>query len=144
MVNIQDIIAGIDNESQIRVEVEIMGLYKSMTYGGIIDTGFSGGLAIPLATAVNIGLERGGTGNVVLADGSARAMPIFLAKARVGSRITDTDVLVMGTDVLIGMSLLSGYSVCFNEAKGKVTLEEDADIAKVQQLASVLKALVGR
>jgi len=50
------IIAGVDSRRQVRVEVEIQGLYRSTPYGAVLDTGFSGGLSIPLVVAVGIGL----------------------------------------------------------------------------------------
>jgi len=49
------IISGLDDENQVRVEVEVIGLYKTVPYGAIIDTGFTGGLVLPRFIAVDIG-----------------------------------------------------------------------------------------
>lgn len=122
------IIAGIDSENQIRIEAEIRGLYKNISYGCILDTGFSGGLLLPLITAVDVGLEKVGGGTVVLADGTIKTVPIFLCRVKIGGRINDVSTLVMGNDVLIGMELLSKYQVCVDGGKGSVVVQEDGNV----------------
>jgi len=124
-VPLPNIISGIDSENQIRIETEIRGLYKNINYGAILDTGFSGGLLLPLITAVDVGLEKVGGGNVVLADGSSKNVPIFLCKVKIGGIINDVSTLVMGNDVLIGMELLSNYQICVDGGKGVVNVMED-------------------
>lgn len=118
------IIAGIDSENQIRIEVEVQGLYKKISYGAILDTGFSGGLLLPLVTAVDIGLEKVGGGNVVLADGSIKTLPIFLCKVKLGDIINDVSTIVMGNDVLIGMELIQKYRICVNSGSSQVEVTE--------------------
>jgi len=141
------IIAGIDSENQVRIEVEIQGLYKKISYGAILDTGFSGGLLLPLITAVDLGLEKVGGGNVVLADGTIKTLPIFLCKVKLGDKVNDVSTIVMGNDVLIGMELIGGYQVCVASGKGQVTVEEEAvplpKAAYVQydRLSSILRTL---
>jgi len=141
------IIAGIDNQNQVRIEIEIQGLYKKVPYGAILDTGFSGGLLLPLITAVEVGLEKTGGGNVILADGTIKTLPIFLCKVKMGDKISDVSTIVMGNDVLIGMELLAGYQVCVASGKGQVTVEEEgipkASYAQYDRLAGTLKRLTG-
>jgi predicted aspartyl protease len=144
------IIAGIDSENQVRIEVEIQGLYKKIPYGAILDTGFSGGLLLPLITAVDLGLEKVGGGNVVLADGSIKTLPIFLCKVKMGDKTSDVSTIVMGNDVLIGMELLAGYQVCVASGKGQVTVEEEgvakaayAQYAQYDRLSGIIRGLTG-
>lgn len=127
---IPNIIAGIDSENQVRIEIEIQGLYKKVPYGAILDTGFSGGLLLPLITAVELGLEKVGGGNVVLADGSVKTLPIFLCKVKMGGKINDVSTIVMGNDVLIGMELITGYQICVAAGKGTVTVDEEPTPSK--------------
>lgn len=148
MATLPHIIAGIDSENQIRIEIEIQGLYKKVPYGAILDTGFSGGLLLPLITAVDVGLEKVGGGNVVLADGSIKTLPIFLCKVKLGGKINDVSTIVMGNDVLIGMELISNsYQVCVASGKGLVTVEEEgtakAAYAEYDRLANTIKRLTG-
>lgn len=121
---LDEIIAGIDGENQVRIEVEIQGLYKKTPYGAIVDTGFSGSLVVPLVTAVDIGLEKLGASTVTLADGTVKVLPTFLCKLRIGNVVQDADVLVMGNEVLIGMGILDQFKLCLTPATGKVTIEK--------------------
>ncbi len=140
---IPQIIAGIDSQNQVRIEVEIQGLYKKIPYGAILDTGFSGGLLLPLITAVEVGLEKTGGGNVVLADGTIKTLPIFLCKVKMGGKINDVSTIVMGNDVLIGMELITGYQVCVASGKGQVSVEEEASYAQFDTLTSQIRRLTG-
>lgn len=123
-MRIREIISGIDNDNQIRVEIELQGLYKTVVYGAIVDTGFSGSLVLPLVVAVDVGLSKGGATNVTLADGSIRTMPLFLSKVKIGDVTQDADTLIMGNDVLIGMGILDDYTLTVTPASGQVTLSE--------------------
>lgn len=140
---IPNIIAGIDSENQIRIEVEVQGLYKRLSYGAILDTGFSGGLLLPLITAVDVGLEKVGGGNVVLADGTIKTLPIFLCKVKLGDETHDVSTIVMGNDVLIGMELIGNYQVCVSGGKGTVTVEEEVKYVQYDRLAALIRKLTG-
>lgn len=131
---LREVIAGIDNENQIRIECQIFGLYKSTPYGAIVDTGFSGGIVLPQVVAVNIGLETVGAGNVTLADGSIRTLPMYMCKVKIGNVTQEADTLVMGNDVLIGMNVLDQYRMIVDGPRGQVTIEEGktAGMAQVQ------------
>jgi len=142
-VAVPQIIAGIDSQNQIRLEIEIQGLYKKVQYGAILDTGFSGGLLLPLITAVDVGLEKTGGGNVILADGTIKTLPIFLCKVKMGGRINDVSTIVMGNDVLIGMELIGNYHICVSSGKGQVTVDEEASYVQFDILSSMIRRLTG-
>uniref|UniRef100_A0A6M3II58 Aspartyl protease n=1 Tax=viral metagenome TaxID=1070528 RepID=A0A6M3II58_9ZZZZ len=141
------VIAGIDSENQVRIEIEIRGLYKNVSYGAILDTGFSGGLLLPLITAVDVGLERAGGGSVVLADGTIKTLPIFLCRVKLGGRINDVSTIVMGNEVLIGMELINNYHLCVSGGKGVVTVDEEEDMAanyiNFDNLTGMIRNLTG-
>lgn len=137
------IIAGIDSQNQIRIEVEIQGLYKKIPYGAILDTGFSGGLLLPLVAAVDLGLEKVGGGNVVLADGTIKTLPIFLCKVKLGDKINDVSTIVMGNDVLIGMELIGPYQICIASGKGNVTVDEQVKYTQFDSLVGMIRQLTG-
>ncbi|MDD5614977.1 MAG: hypothetical protein PHH85_02110 [Candidatus Methanoperedens sp.] len=150
---LQQVIAGIDNENQIRLECEITGLYKATSYGAIVDTGFSGGLVLPQVIAVDIGLETVGAGNVTLADGSIRTLPMYMCKVKIGDVIQETDTLVMGNDVLIGMNVIDQFTLIVNGPKGQVSVEGAESAAGIRnaliqnphdRLVNTLKKLTGR
>jgi len=139
----QNIIAGIDGQNNVRIELEIQGLYKSTPYGGIVDTGFSGGLVLPLVTAVDIGLTKVGASTVTLADGSVHVVPTFLSKVKIGNKIQDATTLIMGSEVLVGMELLTNYRFCMSPMTGEVIIEEWEAVKKLNELTESLKRLRG-
>jgi len=139
----QNIIAGIDGQNNVRIELEIQGLYKSTPYGGIVDTGFSGGLVLPLVTAVDIGLTKVGASTVTLADGSVHVVPTFLSKVKIGNRVQDATTLIMGSEVLVGMELLTNYRLCISPMTGEVVIEEWEAVEKLDDLIESLKRLRG-
>jgi len=138
-----NIIAGIDSQNNVRVEVEIQGLYKSTPYGAVIDTGFSGGLVLPLVTAVDIGLTKVGASTVTLADGSVQIVPTFLSKVKIGSLTQDATTLIMGSEVLVGMELLTNFRFCMSPLTGEVIIDEWEAVKKLNQLTESLKRLSG-
>jgi len=137
----------LDQDNQIRFEIEIRGLYKNVRYGAILDTGFSGGLLLPLITAVDVGLEKTGGGTVALADGSISTLPIFLCRVKAGERINDVSTIVMGNEVLIGMELINKIDICVNAGKGIVTVDESDDgtsnYANFDNLTGMFQKLTG-
>ncbi|MBU0846790.1 hypothetical protein KKH23_06325 [Patescibacteria group bacterium] len=138
-----NIIAGIDSQNNVRVEVEIQGLYKSTPYGAVIDTGFSGGLVLPLVTAVDIGLTKVGASTVTLADGSVQILPTFLSKVKIGGLTQDATTIIMGSEVLVGMELLTNYRFCMSPLTGEVVIDEWEAVKKLNQLTESLKRLSG-
>jgi len=138
-----EIISGIDSQNNVRAEIEIEGLYKTTPYGGIIDTGFSGGLVIPLITAVDIGLEKVGASSVTLADGSVQVIPTFLSKVKIGNDTYDATTLIMGHEVLIGMELLHDYRMCISPISGEVVIEKWESIQRLSDLSESLRRLGG-
>jgi len=139
-----DVVAGIDSKNQVRVEIDIRGLYKSNIYGAIVDTGYSGGLVLPLVMAVELGLEKIGSAAVSLADSSVRVLPAFICKVTLGGINHDVSTLILGNDVLIGMELLQNYRLCIAPSLGQVTLTTDKQNVEYVQLVSSLRKLTGR
>lgn len=138
-----DIISGIDSQNNVRAQIEIQGLYKTIPYGGVIDTGFSGGLVVPLVTAVDIGLTKVGVSSVTLADGSVKIVPTFLSQVKIGNNTHDASTIIMGNEVLIGMELLHDYRLCMSPVTGEVIIEEWKDLRRLNDFTETLKRLGG-
>lgn len=135
------IIAGLDEQNQVRAEVEVQGLYKSVPYGAIIDTGFTGGMVLPIFVAVDIGLEKVGASTVTLADGSVMTLPTFLCKLKLGTKTFDVATIVMGSDILIGIEALKNHRVCISTGTGNVVVEEAATTEDYKRLTENLHKL---
>jgi predicted aspartyl protease len=104
-----------DNSSP-KIEVELYGIYGRQTppqvFNAIIDTGFTGGISIPILQALPLGLVLRTTANFTLADGSLDSTYICLGIARLG----DIEKVVAfslskGSDILIGTEFLKMFEV---------------------------------
>lgn len=137
------IISGLDDQNQVRIEIEVQGLYKSMPYGAIVDTGFTGGMVLPLFVAVDLGLEKVGASTVTLADGTVMTLPTFLAQIRLGTKTFDVATIVMGSDILIGIEALSNHRICISTGTGNVVVEEAATTEDYKRLTTNLHKLTG-
>ena len=137
------IISGLDNENQVRIEVDVIGLYKKVPYGAIIDTGFTGGMVLPIFVAVDVGLEKVGGSTITLADGSVMTVPTFLCKLRIGTKTFDIDTIVMGSDILLGIEALKNHRICISTGTGNVVVEEAASTTDLRRLTESLQRLTG-
>lgn len=137
------IISGVDSENNVRMEVEIQGLYKTVPYGAIVDTGFTGGLVLPVFIAVDIGLEKVGASTIILADGSMMTLPTFLCKIKIGSKLTDVVTIIMGSEILIGMEALKEHRICISSGTGTVVVEDAASTDDYRRLTESLQRLTG-
>ena len=137
------IISGVDSENNVRMEVEIQGLYKTVPYGAVVDTGFTGGLVLPIFIAVDIGLEKVGASTIILADGSMRTLPTFLCKLKIGSKVSDVVTIILGSEILIGMEALKEHRICISPGTGKVVVEDAASMDDYRRLTESLQKLTG-
>jgi predicted aspartyl protease len=91
----------------------------------ILDTGFTGDIAIPMVVAIELGLTKAGVGDIMLADGSVTMIQLYSGKVQLGSRTYDATYFVFPSgEVLIGMGLLAQYTVCFDATSGNVSMTE--------------------
>jgi len=126
-----------DTRGSIIVEVTLIGKCGEKKKKVLLDTGFSGAIAIPLSIGCEIGLQSVGNGRVILASGETTAVPIFAGKIRIGTDEKDCVYLVMaGADeVLLGMDIIKDYDVQFHGAKRTIRIargeeaEEEAAVA---------------
>lgn len=139
----ENIICGIDNENLIRAELEVIGTFKTVPYGAVVDTGFTGGLVLPIFIAVDIGLEKVGGSTITLADGSIKTVPTFLAKIKLGHRVIDVTTLVMGNEILIGTEALTKHRICISTGTGNVVIEDAASLENYNELSKSLQKLTG-
>jgi len=72
----------LDESHQPRIPVVVEGVRGDLTLEAVIDTGFDGELCLPLAVAIELGLELYGAQRVQLADGSIKSELVFLGRAK--------------------------------------------------------------
>lgn len=99
-----------------------------LEFTGIIDTGFTGFIQIPIQNAFALKLPLDGTVKATLADGSASTCLTGLAKVTFEGVTTVGTVMLEfnGQDILIGMDFLRVFKLSLIVAKGAVLiLDED-------------------
>lgn len=137
---LQKIVAAIDNQRNVRVEADIIGEYKTVGYGAVFDSGFSGDVVVPQSMAVDIGLSPGGVAEIELADGSRQILKLYLSKVKIGNITQEASTIIMGEEVLIGMGLMKPFNVCLRASTAEAVIEpQEAYI----NFVGVLRKLTG-
>lgn len=129
------IAAEYDTRGSIIVEVTLIGRCGEKKKKVLLDTGFSGSVAVPISIGCEIGLESVGNGRVILASGETRTVPVFAGKVRIGEDVKECAYLIMaGADeVLLGMDLIKDYNVQFHGVKKAIQISRGE--AKLEQKA---------
>lgn len=97
---------------------------QEMQVEAVIDTGFNGFLTLPRQLIADLALPLAGTTQAALGDGSATLLDVFEATVLWDKQERDVVVLEVEGEVLVGMSILSGYRVTLEvEDGGAVTIE---------------------
>jgi clan AA aspartic protease len=110
---------------QSTIPLTIYGPGRQLDTEAVVDTGFTGFIALPLAQVSALGLTLVRYDNVVLGDGSSVAMPVYEAVVRWHGAHHTVFVLSMGYEPLVGMSLIYGSRLTLDgEDGGVLTLEE--------------------
>ena len=132
--------AEFDTRGSIIVEVTLIGKCGEKKKKVLLDTGFSGAIAIPLSIGCEIGLQSVGSGRVILASGETRAVPIFAGKIRIGTDEQDCVYLIMaGADeVLLGMDIIKDYDVQFHGAKRTIRIARGEDAGEAAEIEEAI------
>lgn len=129
------VLAEYDTRGSIIVDVTLIGKCSEKKKKVLLDTGFSGSIAMPVSIGCEIGLESVGNGRVILASGETTAVPIFAGKIRIGTDEKDCVYLIMaGADeVLLGMDIIKDYDVQFHGAKRTIRIARGEAIEKAEE-----------
>jgi predicted aspartyl protease len=77
----------------------------------IVDSGFSGALALPVAVVAELALQRQSVGGSVLADGSVRQFEIYAAEVAWSDGWRPVLVSAVSNEALLGMRLLANHEL---------------------------------
>ena len=92
----------------------------------VVDTGFSGELALPPELIQSLSLDYIDEVSVALADRQARPVPAYDGVVAWQGRSRDVMVLDMGSEPLLGMALLLGSRLTVSgRPNGPVVIEEE-------------------
>jgi len=113
------------------LKFQLSGVFNQtpVEFTAIIDTGFTGFIAMPLIKAFPLGLPLFGTTQVTLADGQTQTKLVAQARATIGSQ-TKIGIVILepsSSDILIGMDFLRTFKLAlFVTSTGIVLLDEGA------------------
>lgn len=125
-----------DKNGNIILDLKLIGNCKEKKVKTLLDTGFSGALAIPVDVGCEIGLEGVGDAQVIVASGEAIPVPIFLGKVEIGDEKIECIYIVLpgSNEVLIGMELVKNYNVQFHGAKRLIKIKKAEAREKVEEI----------
>ena len=125
-----------DDHGNIILDLKLIGTCNEKKVEALLDTGFSGALAIPVDAGCEIGLEGVGDAHVIVASGEAIPVPIFLGKVEIGPEIIECIYIVLpgSNEVLIGMEILKTYNVEFFGARKIISIKKAEVVQKVEEI----------
>ncbi len=99
----------VNNHREPRIPLTLSGPgSRPQIVDAVVDTGFTGELALPQRLVSALGLVQRGYGRAILADGRSAVFAVYTATAiwHGVSRVVETEAA--DTDPLVGMGLLAG------------------------------------
>jgi predicted aspartyl protease len=107
------ILGSFDESGNAIVSIRVAGELGSRDYPAVIDTGFSGFVALPLLEMIPLGLVTQGAANVMLGDGSVVPNLVAAGSVTFGGQTESGTILLdeTSTDVLVGMAFLREFNL---------------------------------
>jgi clan AA aspartic protease len=138
------IAAEYDTRGSIIVDVTLIGKCGQRKQKVLLDTGFSGSIAIPVSIGCEIGLETLGNGRVILASGEGVSVPLFAGKLRIGADEKDCVYLILmgATEVLLGMDIIKDYNVQFHGAKRTIQINRIEETEAIEKAEEIVEAIM--
>ncbi|MDD2785571.1 MAG: hypothetical protein PHS79_01605 [Patescibacteria group bacterium] len=122
--------AGLEVLASPKIRIELYGMFgereKPQFFDAIIDTGFTGGISMPVAQALPLGLVLFSVATFVLADGSKEQAFLCLGSAKIDGREKSiTFSLSQGGEILLGTEFLEAFNskLCLDYKTKQFTLE---------------------
>ncbi len=115
---------GTITDHRAHVELLIKGNGSQAKAEFVVDTGYTGTLALPLADCVALQLTRSGERDSYLADGSRIRLEIYLLTVDWDGNEREVEILAIGRERLLGAILLDGYKLCLDYSSKTLTIEE--------------------
>ena len=96
----------------------------SNVYDAIVDTGFTGQVALPVTLCRVLELEYVRRTRTMFGNASFEDIDVYRANVFWGGVWQEVSVVATGTEILIGMNMLRGSSVCFDAVdEGSISIE---------------------
>jgi predicted aspartyl protease len=121
------ILGSFDEYGNAIISIQVAGDSGSKIYSAIIDTGFSGFVALPLIEMIDLGLSTQGAANVTLGDGSVISNLVSTGTVTLGAQIESGTILLdeTSTDILVGMAFLREFKMALILTNSAVVLYDE-------------------
>ena len=118
-------ITGAVQSDEARIRLKVKGSRgREQEVEAVIDSGFTGALALPPALITILGLRWRSVDRATLADGSTCVFPVYVGKLLWDGKVRSILVAEAAVDPLVGMRLLRGHELKMQvRAGGKVTIK---------------------
>ncbi len=93
-------------------------------YQAVLDTGFTGTVALPASDVQRLGLSSPQTEHVTFANGESGNCDVYLADVLWDGEEQTAKIYAIGEDPLVGMALLRGSRVTMDVVEGGAVLVE--------------------
>jgi clan AA aspartic protease len=119
------VITGTVRFDEARIRLKVKGRHsREHEVEAIIDSGFTGALALPSTLIVALDLRWQSVDSATLADGSTCVFQVYVGKVLWDGKVRSVLVAEAETDPLVGMRLLRGHELRMQvRSRGKVTIK---------------------
>ena len=117
-------------EGSATIRFVVGGSKVRLEFEGIVDTGFTGFVLLPIARAVPLGLEIDGLSSFESADGAGHQWPTATATAEFGDLASEGAVVLAyyGEEILIGMNFLKRFHLSLLIHRNQAILIDEPDL----------------
>jgi predicted aspartyl protease len=121
------ILGTFDEYGNATIGISVAGSVGSKNYRAIIDTGFSGFVALPLVEMIDLGLSTQGAANVTLGNGSIISSLVSTGTVTLGAQMETGTILLddVSTDILIGMAFLREFKIALIVTNTAIVLYDE-------------------
>ena len=118
----------VNNAHQATIPLSVSGpAGRAVDIQAMIDTGFTGFVALPPQVVTDLGLPFKSRSEVTLADGRVESLPVHELTVLWNEQARVVDALAAGSTPLVGMQMLAGHDLHVRvRAGGPVTIEAEA------------------
>lgn len=120
----------------IRIAVYGASAQAKQEFEAILDTGFSGFLAMPIGQAFPLGLVLTGTTTTILADGSQPFKLTALGKVVVGNQTAIGLLNIGSSDILLGMEFSKIFRKTLLISAGGFALFDNDELQRAPEVAA--------
>lgn len=118
------ILGSVNESREAVIQIAVLNNRKqTKSVSGVIDTGYTGDLILPVSIVNELDLKRRGIQEALLGDGSIKTFEMYAALVIWDGQIRRVEINASEAGTLVGMGLLEGYKLEIEgKPRGKVSI----------------------